>query len=209
MPPAKPLRRRVGARRPRRTLLIFCEGARTEPEYLEALRREPSVREAAAVDIRVERSAGGSAPLTLVKAAVNAKMRAEKEEGEIDEIWCLFDVEWPMNHPHLKEAKELARRKGILLGISNPCFELWLMLHFVDRTAFLDTGSAQRVRCSHDGETGKGLNGAIYMPRRAQAVARAAALEQHHRLNGTGFPDDNPSSGMYRLLISVEPALMP
>jgi hypothetical protein len=207
-PPPKPLRRRVGSRKPRRTLLVFCEGQRTEPEYLEALRREPSVREAAAVDLQVQRDVGGSAPLTLVNAAVEAKSRSEQEEGEIDEIWCLFDVEWPANHPKLHEAVMVARANGIRLGISNPCFELWLVLHFDDQTAFLETAPAQRLRCRHDGQEGKGLDGAIYMPKRSDAVRRAAALEIRHKGNGTDFPNDNPSSGVHHLLLSIEPNLL-
>lgn len=41
--PAKPLKRKVATRKPKKTLLIFCEGQRTEPEYLEALKRESLV----------------------------------------------------------------------------------------------------------------------------------------------------------------------
>jgi hypothetical protein len=50
----------------RKTLVVFCEGERTEPEYLDALKRQPSVRDAAAVDLRVETGHGGSVPRRLV-----------------------------------------------------------------------------------------------------------------------------------------------
>ncbi len=95
--PAKPLKRKVATRKPKKTLLIFCEGQRTEPEYLEALKRESLVRDVAAVDLRVETGHGGSVPLTLVALALQAQEKAGDEEGEIDE----FEV-----------------------AISNPCFEL-------------------------------------------------------------------------------------
>jgi hypothetical protein len=36
------LSRKVATRRIRKTLLVFCEGERTEPEYLRALRLEPA-----------------------------------------------------------------------------------------------------------------------------------------------------------------------
>lgn len=39
--PTRSLKRRVGTRPPRKTLLVFCEGQQTEPAYLDALRREP------------------------------------------------------------------------------------------------------------------------------------------------------------------------
>ena len=47
-------------------------------------------------------------PLTLVNAAVEAGARNSEEQGEIDEVWCLFDVEWPKNHPKLREARAKA-----------------------------------------------------------------------------------------------------
>lgn len=50
----RPLKRKVATRRPRKTLMVFCEGERTEPEYLDALKRQQSVRDVAAVDLRVE-----------------------------------------------------------------------------------------------------------------------------------------------------------
>ncbi|HKB29618.1 MAG TPA: RloB family protein [Streptosporangiaceae bacterium] len=134
----RPLKRRVATRRPRKTLLIFCEGERTEPEYLDALKRQPSVRDVAAVDLRVETGQGGSVPQTLVSMAAAARSKAIDEEAEIDEFWCVFDVEWPRNHPGLKEAIGQAGQNGIQLAVSNPCFELWLILHFQDQSAWLE-----------------------------------------------------------------------
>ena len=199
----KPLRRNVATRQPRKTLAVFCEGERTEPEYLEALKREPAVRDVAAVDLRVETKGEGSVPLTLVRMAIAAQEKASREEGEIDEFWCVFDVEWPKNHPGLKQALDLARRHGIKLAVSNPCFELWLLLHFWDHRAWLDNDAARRLRRSHDGQADKGLDGAVYMARRAVAAKHASALEALHARNGTKFPEDNPSSGMHRLIAAV------
>ncbi len=79
---------------------MFCEGARTEPEYIKALKQEPEVRARASVRIGKD-TIGIAPPLTLVRAAVKAIDRAEEEKAEIDEVWCLFDVEWPHNHPKL------------------------------------------------------------------------------------------------------------
>ena len=203
--PPRPLRRRVATRQPRKTLGVFCEGQRTEPEYLDALRREPEVHDGAAVDIRIEHAVSGAVPLTLVRMAVEARNRAIDEEGEIDEFWCVYDVEWPIHHPGLAQARELAKRNHIQLAISNPCFELWLALHFRDYRGFLDNEEARRVRRSHDGKADKGLDGALYMPLRDGAAKRAAVLERFHLENGSRCPDDNPSSGMHRLLASVLP----
>lgn len=203
--PGRSLKRSVGTRRPRRTLLVFCEGERTEPEYLNALKRERAVRDVAAVDLRVETGHGGAVPETLVSLAADARRRSAEEDGEIDEFWCVYDVEWPRNHPGLKGALNKAQQNGIRLAISNPCFELWLILHFKAYGAWLDNDGARRLRRSLDGSGDKGLDAAKYMPLRSRAVERSAELEARHSRNATIFPDDNPSSGMHHLIRSVEP----
>ena len=201
---ARPLRRKVAIRDPLRTILVFCEGERTEREYLRALKRELVDSEIASVDIRIDTDAGGSVPLTLVTAAVEARHHSHRETDEIDEVWCLFDVEWPQNHPNLLEAIALAESNDVNVAISNPCFELWLALHFVDQTAWLNTNDAVRLRRRHDGSSSKGLDGVTYMARRADAARRARYLRERHLGDGTAFPHDNPSSGMHRFLEAIE-----
>jgi hypothetical protein len=170
-----------------------------------ALRREPAIREVAAVDIQIDADSAGFKPLGLVQKAIAARRKSAREQGEIDEFWCVFDVEWPENHPGLKDAAALAADNGIRLAVSNPCFELWLSLHFIDHDAWLDNDSARRLRRKHDGQLDKGIGPARYMPNRMAAARRAERLDRRHAKNGTAFPDDNPSSGMYRLIASVEP----
>ena len=198
------LRRRRGTRTPKRTFLVFCEGKRTEPDYLNALKREPAIRDVASVDIRIDTAESGAVPKTLVERAAAARVRLPREQGEVDEVWCVFDVEWPRNHPDLHEAKARARRGDVRLAISNPCFELWLVLHFAEHTRWLDNDAAQKLRRRHDGSRGKELDGAVYIPRRADAVRRARALTAKHEGDGTDFPDDNPSSDVYRLVEAME-----
>ena len=116
----------------------------------------------------------------------------------------MFDVEWPRNHPNLTDAVRLAKAKGISLAISNPCFELWLILHRESQTAFLDTEKAERRSRKLDGRDGKRIDAASYLPDRHAAARRAAELTHRHEQNQTAFPRDNPSSTMYELLIAVQ-----
>ena len=117
----------------------------------------------------------------------------------------MFDVEWPHTHPGLLEAALVAMKHGIRLAVSNPCFELWLALHFADHDAWLDTDGARRLRRRHDGEADKGLDPALYMPARNVAAARAVKLDRRHAQNDTKMPHNNPSSGMHLLIASVRP----
>ncbi|HWS31425.1 MAG TPA: hypothetical protein VN408_01640 [Actinoplanes sp.] len=40
-------------------------------------------------------------------------------------------------------------------------------------------------------------------------MSRAAALERRHVKDGSRFPGDNPSSGMFRFLAAIEEAIRP
>lgn len=61
-----------------------------------------------------------------------------------DEVWCVVDVEAPQPHPTLSDAMRLARRNGVKIALTNPCFELWVLLHFADVTAYATSSQAQK-----------------------------------------------------------------
>lgn len=193
----KPLTRRSGRRPELRTILVFCEGVNSEPDYVKAVKRLPRVAGNTALDLRIHPERG--VPLTLVQMAA-----AHMSDPEVDECWCIFDVESPRPHPNLTEAKALARKNGVHLAISNPCFELWLILHFQDWSACVDTGPAERRSRELEGRPGKSIDGDLYMSKRQAASRRAERLDERHERNSTAFPHDNPSSGMYKFLRAVE-----
>lgn len=195
--PVKNLRRSAGSRPERRTIMVFCEGVNSEPDYINGLKRLPNISANNALDLRIH--PGKGVPLTLVERAVGFR-----DEPEIDELWCVFDVEWPKHHPNLKPAIQLARSNDINLAISNPCFELWLILHHRDHGSFINTGDAERLSRVLDGRPGKSIDGDMYMPLRKEACRRARNLEKRHARDDTKFPDDNPSSGMFKFLASLE-----
>ena len=63
-----------------------------------------------------------------------------------DEVWCIFDRD---DHHRFDEATRVAKKAGIRTAISNPCFELWLILHARQQTAFISTSDALRPRQAH------------------------------------------------------------
>ena len=196
---AKDLKRRTGKRPERKTFLIFCEGEASEPDYIKGLKKLPEIRQSTSIGIEIDPDQG--VPLTLVERAVQRK----EVDHEIDEYWCIFDVEWPRHHPNLDKARELAATHGIQLAISNPCFEIWLLLHFDYVSGFVDTPSAESRSRHKEGRSGKRLDASKYMPLRREAVKHAAMLEAKHKGDGTKFPDNNPSSSMYKLMNVIDP----
>lgn len=123
----------------------------------------------------------------------------------VTQYWYVFDVEAPTRNDRLHEAVQMARDNGINVAISNPCFELWLVRHYADHERWIDNDDCGSLRRQHDGSQGKGLDGAAYMPLRGQAIQRAQRLAMLHASANRELPDDNPSSGLYRLLEAIEP----
>lgn len=143
----------------------------------------------------------GETPKTLVESAVDKKREAQREARSVrnnylkyDEVWCVFDVD---EHPRLPDAKQQARDNGIQLAISNPCFELWILLHFRDQTAHVHRHEAQRACQEYLPDYQKDVPFDALRPHYEDAVARARALD--HRQETAGDAGGNPSTGVYRL----------
>lgn len=194
-----PLRRSAGAGgvAGRRELRVFTEGVKTEVQYLrywERLHR-------GSVSLLIDDFHG--TPLPLVRHAVEQQKRDRREDrggrGRAPSAtWCVFDID---QHPNLPEAVDLARSHSIHLAISNPCVELWFLLHFAEQTAWIHRHDAQR-EAARFLSGGKALSSSDWDALRQRydlARARAQGLATRHR--GDGDADgENPSSGVWRLV---------
>lgn len=142
-------------------------------------------------------------PMSLVKQAVAMKQAEEREDrrgrGRMhDEYWCVFDVDV---HPYLNEAIAHAEANSVQVAISNPCIELWFLLHFQDQTAYIERREAARLVRDILG-SGKGLTPEALDELGENfdvAKERAIQLESKHRGDGTAAPG-NPSSGIWTLI---------
>jgi hypothetical protein len=194
---AKSLKRTAETRPELRTIVVFTEGKKAEPEYLTALQKLPHIAHDVSLNLEIQPEHG--VPLTLVQSAVR-----RNEDQEIDECWCIFDVEWPQHHPNLQDAVSLAHEKGINLAISNPCFELWLILHHEEYCKFATTRFLKSACKAKSGQKDGSIDPSSYMPLRWNAASRARKLDKMHEQNGTRFPQNNPSTGMHLFLQSLE-----
>lgn len=195
-----PPRRTVAAQPSRVELLVFAEGEVTEEEYLKHWHRRFRGR----VNVEIHEFHG--TPLALVERAAEEKRAneraAKRGRGRAhDEVWCVFDVDV---HPHLAEAIEMATRNGINLAISNPCIELWFLLHFIEQTAYIDRRAAQKAAQSHLNCDKCLTDTALELLDEGFELAkgRARRLEEKHRGDGTPAPG-NPSSGIWRIVDAI------
>lgn len=183
-------------------VLIVCEGKVTEPQYFEGLKRAARNPR---VTIRISPQHG--VPKTLVEVAKQWKDVAEKEakrEGDdnlrIDSVWCVFDVD---EHPGIPEAQQTACDDGIELAVSNPCFELWLLLHFRDSPGMQDRDHIRQLLKHDVPEYDKHVEFSTYSSGYSQAVTRAERLDR--MADEVRDPGCNPTTGVYRLATLVFP----
>ncbi|MCI9889787.1 RloB domain-containing protein [Micrococcales bacterium 31B] len=169
---------------------------------MNALKRMDAVRESVAINIEIAWK--GQLPLQLVRRAARDK---NNDYADIDQYWCIFDVESPKPHPGLEAAVREAAREGIKLAISNPCFELWLILHREDSTKYLSSAEARTMFEKTFGVKSKHVNVAFTDAQISAAIRRSKQLETRHEANASTTPDNNPSTTMYQFIEAIYSAM--
>ena len=108
------------------------------------------------------------------------QVREQFDIGGNDTLWLMVDLDrWPV--PQLSDVCREAVQKSIWLALSNPCFELWLLLHFGEADP-ADTdpkavGKRIETLCGGLGQGKTFLDPERYRPFIAEAVERARALD--------------------------------
>ena len=125
MPSQKP---RIRSGVERTILLIGCEGKETEPLYFNALQRLPNVRERFSLTAF---PCGGGAPESVVERTLDEVKRHRDRGRPFDRAVCVLDVESKASGANLTKAQTLATKNKVELFFSNPCFEVWLLAHFL------------------------------------------------------------------------------
>ena len=138
-----------GRRPAGRRFYVYCEGERSEPEYLLGLREALRTRL-----LHVEIVRKGAAPSTLVASAVAKARELRRARETDDEVWVLFDRD---EHPDWHKALDQAQANRIPVAYSNPCFELWLLLHYREWTSPLDRHQARSALQEHLRHYDKGV----------------------------------------------------
>ena len=188
--------RRQPFRDPKPTILIVCEGSITEPEYFDGFWRACHNPR-----ITVHVSNDHGVPKTLVgiaKELKNEALNRAKQEGDdnlaFDSVWCVHDVD---DHPHLHEAREMAAANGIELAISNPCFELWLLIHFRDSPGMQHRDMIGTMLKQYDPDYDKHVTYSKYSTGYEDAVVRARRMDDS--ADNCSDAGCNPTTGVYRL----------
>ena len=193
-------KRKVTGTAKRHAVLVFTEGKKTEPVYLTHWSRAYRDK----VIVTIDDFHG--APFSLVQKAAERRAddlkAARRGRGDAySEYWCIFDID---EHPNVARALELADASGISVSVTNPCIELWFLLHFQDQHAAIDRHEAQRKASDYlsGGKTPTSAALAALARLYEEARRRAQALDSKHELDGSP-PRSNPSSEVWRLVETI------
>lgn len=200
------LKRRPSRRDPKKKFIIYTEGRNTEPGYLEALQR---LHEGALIDIEIIGAAGVAA--TVANSAIEKKKDINRQSkrssySKNDEVWALFDKD---GHPLVWESITRCGQHGVQVGFSNPCFEVWLLLHYeyYDRPGSnKDAEKRLKQVCpDYDPDKGKMLDFHAIMDRVPDAENRAENQERTRVAEGN--VREGPYTTVYHLTRSLREAV--
>jgi hypothetical protein len=182
-------------------VLIVCEGEKTEPNYLKGICSEYQLNSANITVLGI-----GADPLSIA----NYALKEFDRNKDYDRVYCVFDKDQHPSYQIALEKIDSSRNKKankipIYAITSVPCFEYWLLLHFIESTRpYARAGSKS---------AGDQLLSSIkeYMPEYNKgyvniyeitkdkiniAIERAKKIDVQQEKNGT----DNPSTKFYQLV---------
>lgn len=117
----------------KRLFVIATEGEKTEKNYFNELKNSNGVDEKVIKVEILETIEGKSSPIDVIKRL--DKFKSTYHLYQLDELWIVIDYDsWGIEK--LKDVAKLCKQKKYKLAVSNPCFEIWLLLHGVDVSKF-------------------------------------------------------------------------
>jgi len=193
-------------------ILIVSEGKDTEINYFKNFNHKY-----VNVDIKpVDKNSTGknksrkTDPVNLVDKAIEyIDNKYDINEADGDRVWCLMDVDLNYNNPNPVEsrAQEFQRaykktedykkksKVKINFGLSNPCFEVWYLLHYKYTTANLKNYNALKERLEKDTQINEyEKNKSIYSiihDKTSVAISNSEKLRNHYENLGKNILDVN------------------
>ena len=185
-------------RRSAKLFVIATEGKDTEKQYFEMFGNRK---------VKVEILATGddnkSAPEYVLERL--DKFKDLYGFSEDDELWLVLDVDRWVKKDQLIAVCPQAKQKGYQLAISNPCFEIWLCLHFGDLLPKDRTCKDFEIRLRNIlGSYNKSnLDVCVYKPNVKNAIERSRSLD----LNLNGYWTSQLGTRVYKLVESISQSL--
>lgn len=195
--------------------LVVSEGKETEPRYFEGVRAALGAANGRKVAIVVKGT--GKHTLDLLDFAVEHCRYAPET---FDHVWLVFDKDdfpaagFDAMERKCAELSDGSRTFHVLW--SNPCFELWPLLHLRYTTALMTAAECQRALAQAMSkdlgvEYRKNLGGLFGMVdgQRAEALHRVQRLEAYHGELGNAKPSaQDPATKVGEIFDVIGPYLV-
>lgn len=114
------------SRKTKKIILIGAEGKnQTERKYFKAFNQVQS-------EYKIMAGKGNNTdPVGVVEDLLKSAKQEELDLKDGDMLACFIDVDFKKGRDQeLRAAMKLARQNNISVFLSNPCFEIWYLLHF-------------------------------------------------------------------------------
>ncbi|MGW0805458.1 RloB family protein [Nonomuraea sp. NPDC002799] len=131
--------------RKRKVIYAVVEGESTERDYLGYL-GERFCGDPRTFEIHVLWKRKGLKPHEVATWAL--EKLSEVDDPRREHVWAFFDRD---DHSRVKESYARAEAAGVRIAFSHPCFELWLLLHFVTgvSSAWTSRSVQDRLKAAH------------------------------------------------------------
>lgn len=194
--------------------LIVCEGTETEPRYFEGMKASLGATDGRKVAVVVRGS--GKHTLDLLEYARDLCRYAP---DSYNHVWLVYDKDdFPAGDFDLVERRcaEMSDSVCTFHALwSNPCFEIWPLLHLRYTTAPMDAARCQRsladvLSRNLNVKYGKNMDGLFPLidSTRQDAMDSSARLIKHHRSIGNDKPSTmNPGTTVADIFGELNPYL--
>lgn len=190
--------RKPATRQPRDRFLVVA-GGMTEKDYFDYIRKS-----LANTPLKLDVEAKGKNPAALLGRAIDLRDEDKREARRNNDRHNVYQRVWVVTDTdeftdELVDLIGAAADEGIDLIISNPCFELWMVLHDREYGKYCETPQIQAVAKSKGMLTGSNSKSLVLDKIQGnfeRAEVFSQQLRQRHEQDDKFFPDDNPSTSV-------------
>lgn len=208
------LRRQENTRNQRKLAIVACEGTETEPNYLnhlfDALKRDQLLSRESCV-IADHRHTD---PLGVLNDLLSHETPLGLTHKDYEHAWIVIDrdPERTNGGGHTRQSFNAALEKAkrvkpaVTVAWSNPCFEIWFLLHYEYRNTAIDRDELYGLITNRLGRKYEKSDKEIYTlleGRLETAIRNANNLQKQAFDRGLAPADTNPGTTVHDLIIAL------
>ncbi len=178
--------------------VIVTEGEKTEPIYFKNFRKRNCGLVIEIYNTKV------TSPIQLVKHSITLIKRKDLDLDNKDKLYVIFDVDENSEEDILK-AKKLANHHKINICVSNPCFEVWYILHYEYLNSNISRNSVIQKLKKYVPDYEKSKNIYPYLEgNEGVAISHSnKLLEYHNSMGNSKCVDCIPSTNVHFLVEQI------